>query len=200
LAGPLYLVLGLTQALTRPGFDLTRHELSQLAVGDWGWVQIANFFLAGLLVIFSAIGMQRVLRTGPGGTWTPRLVGLYGVGLLGAGVFTADAGLGFPLGTPPDAVAISSHGMLHLVFAAVGFCGLISASIIFSRRDLASSHKLWAAYSIATGVIFLTTFLAGVVLSGSTTTHGLATLMLWIGVVLGWCWLAVTSGRLRHDA
>ena len=140
LAGSLYLVIGLAQALTRPGFDLTRHELSQLALGDWGWVQISNFFVAGLLVIASAVGMQRALRTGRGATWVPRLVGLYGVGLLGAAIFTADAGLGFPLGTPPDAVTISSHGILHLAFAAVRFCGLIAASIIFGRRDLSSSH------------------------------------------------------------
>ena len=200
LAGPLYLVIGLTQALTRPGFDLTRHELSQLAVGDWGWVQIGNFFVTGLLVIATAVGIRRALRSGPGRTWVPRLVGLYGVGLVGAGMFTADAGLGFPLGTPSDAVTISSHGMLHLASAAVGFCGLIAASLIFGRREVSLGHSLFAAYSIATGVVFLVAFLAGVVLAGAAATHGLATLMLWISVLLGWCWLTSTSARLQGDA
>ena len=199
LAGPLYLAVGLGQALTRPGFDLTRHELSQLAVGEWGWIQITNFYVAGLLVIASALGIQRILRSGPGWTWTARLVALYGVGLIGAGLFTADPGLGFPPGTATDAITVSSHGMLHLAFAAMGFCGLIAASIVFGRRDLALGHAKWATYSITTGVIFLATFVSGIIFSGSTASHALATLMLWIGVLLAWCWLATTSFRLRRE-
>ena len=39
LAGPIYIVVGLVQALTREGFDLTRHDLSLLANGRLGWIQ-----------------------------------------------------------------------------------------------------------------------------------------------------------------
>lgn len=42
LAGPIYIAVGLVQALTREGFDLTRHDLSLLANGRLGWVQITN--------------------------------------------------------------------------------------------------------------------------------------------------------------
>ena len=42
-AGPLFLTVGLTQAFLRDGFDLSRHPLSLLSLGDLGWVQIANF-------------------------------------------------------------------------------------------------------------------------------------------------------------
>ena len=38
IAGPFYIVVGLIQALTRPGFDLMRHDLSLLANGDLGWI------------------------------------------------------------------------------------------------------------------------------------------------------------------
>lgn len=34
VAGPLFTVVGLIQAFTRPGFDLTRHALSLLENGD----------------------------------------------------------------------------------------------------------------------------------------------------------------------
>jgi hypothetical protein len=41
----------MVQARTREGDDPTRHDLSLLANGPDGWVQIANFVLMGLLVI-----------------------------------------------------------------------------------------------------------------------------------------------------
>jgi hypothetical membrane protein len=195
LAGPIYLTVSLVQALTRPGFDLTRHELSQLAVGDWGWVQIANFYLVGVLVIASAVGLHRALGTGQGSTWVPRLVALYGIGLLGAGLFTADAGLGFPPGTPPDAMSISTHGLLHFASAALGFCGVIAAALVLGRRFLSVGQPGAAAYSISTGLLFLVTFVAGGALAGSEATRGFATLMLWIGVLLAWIWLALTCAR-----
>ena len=36
------------QMLTREGFDITRHPISQLATGGLGWIQITTFVLAGL--------------------------------------------------------------------------------------------------------------------------------------------------------
>jgi len=35
-AGPIYVVVGLTEAFTREGFDLSRHSLSLLANGERG--------------------------------------------------------------------------------------------------------------------------------------------------------------------
>src|SRR5690242_3792750 len=86
LAGPFYLIVGLAQALTRPGFDITRHALSLLSNGDLGWIQVSNFLISGLLVITGAFGMRRALE-GSGITWGPLLVGVYGLSLLGAGIF-----------------------------------------------------------------------------------------------------------------
>src|SRR5438477_10670515 len=61
IAGPFYLVVGLIQALTRPGFDLLRHDLSLLANGNLGWIQISSFLLTGLLVLAFAVGMRQTL-------------------------------------------------------------------------------------------------------------------------------------------
>jgi hypothetical protein len=40
IAGPLYAVVALAQALTRDGFDLSRHAWSLLVNGELGWIQI----------------------------------------------------------------------------------------------------------------------------------------------------------------
>jgi len=39
LAGPFYVIVVLAQALTRPGFDLARHDASLLSNGPLGWIQ-----------------------------------------------------------------------------------------------------------------------------------------------------------------
>jgi hypothetical protein len=49
LAGPLYVGVSLAQALTRDGFELTRHAWSLLSNGSLGWLQIANFLVTGLM-------------------------------------------------------------------------------------------------------------------------------------------------------
>ena len=75
IAGPFYVVVSLAQALTRDGFDLSRHAWSLLANGALGWIQIANF------VADRADGRRLRGRpapgaaAGPGATWAPRLIG-----------------------------------------------------------------------------------------------------------------------------
>jgi hypothetical membrane protein len=100
VAGPLYVIVAFIQAMTRDGFDLRHHPISLLSLGQPGWIQIANFIIAGLLFVASAVGMRRVLHPGRAGTWGPLLVGVLGVGLIWGGVFVADPADGFP---PPTA-------------------------------------------------------------------------------------------------
>ena len=49
--GPLFYVVVVAQIVTRTGFDISRHPLSLLSLGDAGWIQITNFILTGLLAI-----------------------------------------------------------------------------------------------------------------------------------------------------
>nr|WP_241825674.1 DUF998 domain-containing protein [Micromonospora sp. CB01531] len=72
--GPLFAVVAAAQVLTRDGFDLSRQPLSLLALGQHGWIQIANFVVSGLLALAGAAGLRRALRGGAGGTWGPALV------------------------------------------------------------------------------------------------------------------------------
>ena len=77
----LFLAGSLVQAFTREGYDLGRHPISLLSLGDLGWLQVTNFVVTGALYVACAVGLRRALRPGSGGTWGPRLVGALGVGL-----------------------------------------------------------------------------------------------------------------------
>jgi hypothetical protein len=184
IAGPLYVVVAMAQALTRDGFDLSRHAWSLLANGDLGWIQIANFVVTGLMTVAAAVGLRRALAPGRARTWAPVLLGVYGASLVGAGIFRADPALGFPVGTP-QTTTISWHGMLHFVIGGVGFLCLIAACLVLGARFCRTGEPGLAWFSRVTAVVFL----AGIA-SGSA---GPTTLAFVAAVVLVWAWLTTVS-------
>ncbi|MDD7933346.1 DUF998 domain-containing protein [Actinomycetospora straminea] len=190
LAGPFYVVVGLAQALTRDGFDLARHDLSLLAAGPWGWIQVANLVLTGLMTVAAAVGMSRALRLlggGPGSVWGPRLVAAYGVGMVGAGVLVADPMNGYPPGTPDGPPAtVSVGGVGHLVVGGLGFLCLVAGASALGRWYRNGPR---AVLSWVTGALFLVAF-AGIA-SGSSSPA--VVLGFWVALLLVWVWLAVVS-------
>ncbi|GIH02001.1 hypothetical protein Rhe02_00680 [Rhizocola hellebori] len=184
IAGPFYVTVALAQALTRDGFDLTKHAWSLLSNGELGWIQITNFILTGLMCVAAAVGLRRALTPGRGRTWGPLLIGGYGVSLVAAGIFRADPAQGFPAGTPADAAEVSWHGMLHFVAGGIGFGCLIAACLVLGSRFARDGKMGLAWFSRVTGVAFLAGF-AGIA-SGS---HGPVTLAFVAAVLLVWSWL-----------
>jgi hypothetical protein len=194
-AGPLYILIAAGQVLARDGFDVRQHAVSLLANGDRGWVQIANFLLAGVLTIAGAVGIRRALPPGPGRGWAPRLLGAYGASLLAAGAFVADPAAGFPAGTPAGLpLTLSWHGTAHLLAGGIGFLALIAACLIFTRRFATHSQQRWAAYSATTGVAFFAAF-AGIASGAQSAAIHIAFTS---AVVAAWAWLtALTVHLLR---
>jgi Protein of unknown function (DUF998) len=129
VAGPMYVAVTAAQALTRDGFDLSRHPFNALTAGDLGWIHRTNLFLAGVLTVLFAVGVGRVLRPGRGARWGPRLLGLYGLGLMIGGVFSSNPVSGFPPGTSPET---TWHGMVHVAARGSGYVVLIAASLVIA--------------------------------------------------------------------
>jgi Protein of unknown function (DUF998) len=194
VAGPLYVLVSVAQALTRDGFDPTRHAWSLLANGDLGWVHVANLVVTGLLTVAFAFGLRRVLRPGPGGTWVPRLIGVYGLSLVAAGVFRADPAMGFPPGTPEGAAEVTWHGVLHLALGGVGFVCLVVACLLAAGRFAAEGRPGWARSSRATGVLFL----AGFVAVGAGAGAAWSNLAFTAAVVLAWSWVSALAAHLTN--
>lgn len=190
IAGPIYVIVGLAQIMTREGFDMTRHPLSLMSTGELGWIQIANFILTGSLVVLGAIGLRRMTGTDKHwrrGAW---FLGLYGVGVIGGGIFVPDPMLGFPPGTPnvyPE--TMSWHGLLHFIVGQLGFLALITASFFFTRHFAVAKKRGWTAFSAFTGGFFLTAIVAGVAAIGASWTL----VALYIAVALGWTWLTLLA-------
>ncbi|MEU5216558.1 DUF998 domain-containing protein [Streptomyces sp. NPDC020807] len=185
VAGPLFLAAGLAQAAVRDGFDFTRNAISQLALGESGWVQTVDFVLAGALLLVGATGLRRVLRGGPGGSWGPALIGVFGASFWLAAAFPADAGAGFPAGAPAAPV-MSGHGAVHMFGGMVGYLALCAAFVVLARALAARGLRSWAVASRVVPVVVLAGF----------TASAASVLTFTIGAGLGLLWLSAVTARL----
>lgn len=192
IAGPFYLAVAAAQIVLRDGYDPTRHAVSQLANGDFGWVQTVNFLLSGAMTVAAAVGIGRALRPDGLAGWAAALVGGYGVGLIAAGILRADPSDGFPPGTPAGAGTVSGHGIGHLAAAGIGLACLVAAGFVlaawFARHG--AGGWAWSSRGVATfvGVAFLA------MASGARGAPPI--LAFTAAVIVSWGWLTAVSLRL----
>jgi hypothetical protein len=127
------------------------------------------------------------------GRWAPRLIGLYGAGLMAAGVFRADPAGGFGPGAPDGRAAhISWHGDGHLIAASIGFIAVIAACFVVARYLSRAGRRGLASYSRITGVVFAAAF-AGVTTGSSSPA---VVLPFYAAVTAVFTWLAVVTVHL----
>ncbi|MEF3310589.1 DUF998 domain-containing protein [Paenibacillus sp. GYB004] len=195
ISAPLFYVAAIAQVFTRTGFDIRRHAISTLTLGEMGWIQSANFILTGLLAVLAAVGIRGFLRGSKGGTWGALLIGIYGAGMMAAGMFRPDPGLGFPSGAPEGMPAsMSGEAALHSLAFFTAFICLIAASIVFARRFAARGERGWKVYSIATACLAPLLIMAGMGVNS------------WIGVIMGsagvvaFGWVSALAARLHAEA
>ncbi|MFD0695448.1 DUF998 domain-containing protein [Paenibacillus sp. GCM10027628] len=194
VSAPLFFAVAIVQAFTRTGFDIRRHAISTLTLGDLGWIQSADFIVTGCLAVLASIGIRGVLRGGKDGVWGPLLIGVYGIGMIAAGLFRPDPGLSFPPGAPEAMpTSMSSSAAIHSLAFFTAFICLIAACFVFARRFATQSNHSWKTYCIATGFISPLLIAVGVVMSS------------WIGVIMGcsglaaFGWVSALSVRLRAE-
>jgi hypothetical protein len=121
-------------------------------------MQRINFVISGLLLFAFAIGLRRILQPLKGSVWGPWLIGLAGIGFIGAGLFVADPLNGYPPGTPLIPTERTVHGLLHDLFGVPVFLGLPIACFVFRRQFTRMREPGWAVYSVLNGLVMLTAF------------------------------------------
>lgn len=189
LAGVVFEASVLIQGLTRHGFRIAHDDASLLSNGPLGWIQVTTFLLAGAMTIAAAVGMRRAMAS----RWAPRLIAVYGAGLIGAGIFSADPASGFGPGAPLGKAAhVSWHGAGHLVAASIGFAALIAACFVVARYFYRQGRRGMARYSVLTGIGFGAAF-AGVA-TGSASSA--VVLPFYAAVLAAFTWLAIISVHL----
>lgn len=202
IVGPLFfIIVFLIEGATRPGYSAFRNYVSELALSNEGWQQIANFLICGILCMAFAVGLRRVWPSGPGSLWGPLGIGLFGFGLVVAGVFVTDPARAYPPGAPLTGSPQTWHGTVHGVNAILVFViALPTACLAMARRfALEPNSRSWARYSRMVGIVVLALFPIGIAF-GVLAEHGLPSVPVGIEqrleIILGWTWIALSAWRL----
>ncbi len=188
LVAPVFYGMAAIELALRPGYDIQRLPLSFLSLGHLGWIQSLNFLVTGTLAFLCAVGLHTTFRGERGRVWAPALIGLYGGGMVAAGIFGPDPLPGAASGRPDMTVA----GTLHMVAFVVAFWSLIATCFVMAWRFAKQKEKVWAVYSIASGL--LTPIL--VVLATADPTHA-GLIISGAGLVL-FGWLSAIAFQIRR--
>ncbi|MFJ2745118.1 DUF998 domain-containing protein [Streptomyces sp. NPDC087440] len=187
-AGPLFTAVHLLEGARRTDYNSLRHPVSSLGLGAGRRVQVANFLCAAVLSLAFAAGLWQEGSS----RWGAALVGVWGIGLLGAGVFRTDPVRGYPSGTPERVEHPSGTGALHDLLSLLAFLGLTAACFVYAF----SGGPGWAVYSIASGLSFAGVMAwsnAAFVTSGRL--RGVGGLLQRVSLGIGCLWLTVLALR-----
>ena len=153
---------------------------SSTALGPYGWIQVANFVIFGLLMLVFAAGLWRAAKARGWSRVGPALMFVAGVALLILGFFKTDR---------PGA-EISFSGTMHGVGFMVLLLSMTLACFAFAwtwRRDPHWRGLLW--YSLASGGLLIAVFFILSSFLGAFTIYVLLLLL--------FAWPVVVGARLR---
>jgi|tagenome__1003787_1003787.scaffolds.fasta_scaffold20619637_2 hypothetical membrane protein len=191
--GPLvFLAVTVLAGLLKPGYDAREQSVSDLAVGAYGWLQTANFFVLGLAMIAASLALAGRASRG-----AVALLAAAGAGMVAVALFPTDLA-----GAPPTA-----HGAAHDTISLGIFLALIAASAVHGRAlRRAARERGLARYSTLTAAAVFALFAVFAVFAGDVgdPLHAVSGLIERVFIAAAFGWVTVVSMRLlasrRADA
>lgn len=116
-------------------YSLIGDNISELALGRYGFVLTVAFVIAGLGIL----GLAYAIRTLTLGSWGSfigsLLIAIYGAGAILSAVFPTD-----PIDSPADVWSLSTTGTIHIVVALVSFLSAIAGMFILTRTFMTAAR------------------------------------------------------------
>ena len=145
-AAVLFVAVFTLEGWRRPGYHPRSMFVSELSLGPFGWIQILNFVITGVLILAFGRGLAAHLRDGTASRAGPVLVQIVGLSLLASGPVRTDPSTMFSQTSP--------HGIIHGLFGAVVFALAPVSCFVFYRRF--RSDPAWrrlAGWTLAAGIV-----------------------------------------------
>lgn len=156
IGSALFVFLFTLEGIFHPGYDANRMYISELSLGHFGWMQIINFMMLGILLLIFSRAVASEFPAGKASRWGVPLLTILGVLFFISGPFVMD-----PSGTPTGQMSV--HGTIHGLAGGFVFLIMPITILVFLRRFLEdpnwTSMKVWTiVLSIieTIGVIFFT--------------------------------------------
>ncbi|HEX6556869.1 MAG TPA: DUF998 domain-containing protein [Ktedonobacteraceae bacterium] len=202
MIGPLlFIIVFLIEGATRPGYSAWRHAVSQLSLGDQGWMNSINIFVCGLFLLCFAFGLRLVLQSGKASFWGPSLTLLCGVLFITAAIFPVNPALGYLPGVAPT---YSLHGLIHALAVTIFFGCLSALCFVLGQRFVDGADWTgWALYSRITGVVVALFYIATPVVT-TLDMNGLLPnapggLLQRVAIISGFGWIMLLALRLMRQ-
>ena len=149
IAPVLFIFIFLLDGATRPEYNPLHQWVSHLSLGSRGWIGTFNLIGSGALLLAFVQGASLALKKKK---WPIIWLGLISLGLIFAGIFAQDPGLGYPPGAPASIGSV--HDVIHKTAAFVLFIAL--TAFPFSVKNYFGSG--WKAYANLSGIGVILSF------------------------------------------
>ena len=140
IVGQLVLVAGALLLPIWSEYGLIGDNISELALGRYGFVQTAAFLIAGL----GTLGLAFAIRKLTVGSWGSRvgslLVAVYGAGAILSAIFPTDR-----IDSQTDMSALSTSGTIHIGVAIASFVCVIVGMFVLTRTFARTNS--WRSFS-----------------------------------------------------
>src|SRR6266699_2204906 len=172
----LFIIVFLIEGATRPGYSAWRHAVSQLSLGDQGWMNSINIFVCGLTL-------------------------LCGVLFIIAAIFPVNPALGYPRGVAPT---YSLHGLIHALAVTIFFGCLTALCFVLGQRFVDGADWTgWALYSRITSAVVALFYIATSVVT-TLDMNGLLPnapggLLQRVAIISGFGWIMLLALRLLRQ-
>ena len=197
----LFIIVFLIEGATRPGYSAWRHAVSQLSLGDQGWMNSSNIFVCGLFLLCFAFGLRLVLPSGKASFWGPGLALLCGVLFIMAAIFPLNPALGYPPGVAPT---YRLQGVIHALAVTIFFGCLSALCFVLGQRFAGGPDgKGWALYSRITGAVVATFYIATSVVTtldmDGVLPDAPGGLLQRVAIISGFGWIMLLALRLLRQ-
>jgi hypothetical protein len=135
-------------------YGLIGDNISELALGRFGYLQTAAFLAVGLGTLGLAYLIRRLTAASRGSLIGSVLIAVYGAGAIGSAVFPTDR-----IDSPADLSSLSATGAIHIGIALASFVCAIAGMFVltrtFARDDRWRSFPRWALGFPAAALVLL---------------------------------------------
>ncbi|GIJ12692.1 DUF998 domain-containing protein [Micromonospora andamanensis] len=178
----LFVLVFLVDGGSRPDYSPVRHPVSALALGRRGWIQTANFIVAGTAITVASL---ELVVAGPG-VLIGVVLTVFGLSLVASGVFPMDPMLGYPPGAPTGIP--EQHSTAHRRHDLAGAVVFLSLPVAAAAGAFTLPGMAWRVVS---GGVALALFIGfgwfGRAWEQTSPRLGLIQRAV---IVTGWGWLA----------